>query len=228
MNTGRLFLGVIVVAVGIVFLLSTADVLDAGEAVGEWWPAAIVVLGVVQVLSEARVTPAAAVLTVVGAALLGVTTGLFGDDAWGLVWPVALILVGLWIMVGFGRRRSPALRARDEVNSLAVLGSAREGTSSKRFRRASATAVLGGVTLDLSEAEPVPEGATVAATAILGGVELLVPRGWVVEVRGLPLLGGWDDTTERVSASPGAPRLEVTALVVLGGIEVKHARRWAR
>ncbi|MFH1104411.1 MAG: hypothetical protein V1757_05655, partial [Actinomycetota bacterium] len=69
-------------------------------------------------------------------------------------------------------------------------------------------------------------GANVSVTSILASVSILVPRGWVVEIRGLPLLGGWDDTTDHNVVGPGSPRLEVQALVVLGGLEVKHAGRW--
>jgi hypothetical protein len=83
------------------------------------------------------------------------------------------------------------------------------------------------VTLDLSEATPATTGAVVDATAVLGSITVLVPRGWLVEVRGIPVLGGWDDTTDRSSIGSGAPRLEVRALVALGGLEVKHAGRWS-
>jgi predicted membrane protein len=100
-------------------------------------------------------------------------------------------------------------------------------TRSQQFRHASLTAVLGGVTLDLSEATPATTGAVIDATTILGGVTILVPRGWIVEVRGIPVLGGWDDTTDRSAIGSGAPRVEVRALVALGGLEVKHAGRWA-
>jgi hypothetical protein len=40
------------------------------------------------------------------------------------------------------------------------------------LRGAELTAVLGGVTLDLRNALPAPEGATVTATAVFGGLEL--------------------------------------------------------
>jgi hypothetical protein len=158
--------------------------------------------------------------------MLGVTTGLFGSDAWDYVWPSALVLVGLWLILGWGKRLGSRPADDAEIEGIAVLGSALHATRSKEFRRASLTAVLGGITLDLNEALPVSGGAAVSVTAILGGVVILVPRGWVVEIRGLPLMGGWDDTTDRAAAGAGGPRLEVQALVVLGGLEVKHATRW--
>ncbi len=226
MNAGRGLFGAVLAAVGVVFLLGTADVLDAGAVIAAWWPLAIVLLGVLQATSIHRMSGAALTLIVVGTLLVGVTTGLFGSDAWRFVWPAALVAIGLWLALGWGRRLGSRPSDDEEVDGIAVLGSARLATRSQSFRRASVTAVLGGVTLDLTQAAPVPPGGEIAVTSILGGVTVLVPRGWVVEIRGLPILGSWDDTTDRRSAGAGSPRLEVQALVVLGGLEVKHAARW--
>ena len=227
MNAGRLFVGAVLVAVGVLFLLEANDVVDAGATMAAWWPVAVVGLGVFHALDRRRITTGAVTLIAVGAALLVITTDVFGEESWDLVWPVALIAAGSWLVLGWGRRsvrRTPAL---DTVDGIAVLSSARVATRSQQFRSGSLTAVLGGITLDLSEAAPVATGAVVDATAVLGSVTVLVPRGWLVELRGVPILGGWDDTTDRSAIGSGAPRLEVRALVALGGIEVKHAGRWA-
>jgi hypothetical protein len=226
MNAGRGLFGAVLAALGVVLLLDTADVLDAGRVVAAWWPVTIVLLGLLHIGSVHRASGAGVTLVVVGLVLLGVSTGLFGSEAWRFVWPAALIGVGGWLALGWGRRLGSRPSDDDEVDGIAVLGSARLATRSQGFRRASVTAVLGGVTLDLSRAAPVPSGGEVTITSILGGVNVLVPRGWVVEIRGLPILGSWDDTTDRQGLGPESPRLEVQALVVLGGIEVKHSARW--
>jgi len=226
MNGGRLLFGSLLAAFGVVFLLGSADIVDAGEIISGWWPAAIVALGVFQLTAGRRTRRSAGVLIAIGLGLLAVTTGLLGSDAWAYVWPVALILVGLWIVLGWGRRYGSRPSDDEVVEGIAVLGSAHLATRSQTFRRASVTSILGGVTLDLTEALPVAGGANVSITALLGGVSVLVPRGWLVEIRGLPLMGGWDDTTDRAAVGPAAPRLEIQVLVALGGIEVKHAGRW--
>jgi hypothetical protein len=83
--------------------------------------------------------------------------------------------------------------------------------------------VFGGVTLDLRQARPAPAGASVTATAFFGGIDIIVPRGWRVTLRGTPILGGVNNKTELAPAPPdGAPALLVDALAVLGGVEVKH------
>jgi hypothetical protein len=227
LNAGRVLFGSALAAVGVLFLLDSAEVLDAGDAIAAWWPGAIVALGLFHAASGRGLTGGAVALIGIGAALLGVTSGVFGSDAWGYVWPAALILIGIWLIVGWGKRLGARPADDDEIDGIAVLGSALHTTRSKGFRRASLTAVLGGVTLDLNDALPIAGGAAVSVTAIMGSVVVLVPSGWVVEIRGLPLMGGWDDTTDRAATGPGAPRLEIQALCVLGGLEVKHATRWS-
>lgn len=226
MNPGRALVGTLVAGVGLAFLLGSLGVLDAGETIRQWWPIGIVALGLVHLPGSRGPRGGGVALVVAGLVLLGVTTGRFGSDAWAYVWPSALIAVGLWILLGWGRRYGIRPNDDERVDGIAVFGSARLATRSQSFRSASLTSVLGGITLDLTEARPVAGGGEITVTALLGGVTILVPRGWVVEIRGIPLLGGWDDTTDRSGIGPDAPRLEVQALVALGGVEVKHGVRW--
>lgn len=226
-NAGRMLVGALLVAVGVLYTLDANDTLDAAETFADWWPLAVLGLGVSHAVDRGRLTTGSSVLVLVGAALLAITTDLLGSRAWEFVWPAALIGAGIWIVFGWSRRSARRKPAAETLDGIAVLSATRVGTSSDRFRRASLTAVLGGVTLDLSEATPATSGAVVDATALLGSVTVLVPRGWLVDVRGIPVLGGWDDTTDRASVGSGAPRLEVRTLVVLGGLEVKHAGRWS-
>ena len=227
MNAGRVFVGSVLVGVGVVFVLDANEVLGAGETIRSWWPLTVIGLGAFHALDRGRVTVGSTVLVAAGGLLLATTTDVLGDGAWEMVWPIALIGSGVWLVLGWGRRSTRRIPDLDTVDGLAVLSGVRVASRSDHFRHASLTAVLGGVTLDLSEATPAATGAVVDATAILGGVAILVPRGWSVELRGIPLLGGWDDTTDRSSIGPDAPRLEVRALVALGGLEVKHAGRWS-
>lgn len=223
MTAGRFAVGTALVAIGLVFALDAAGVTDAGPVVARWWPLVLVVLGATQIALERRASFPATALVVIGLFALAGTTGALEGRLWSLAWPGALILVGAWL--AFGRRRPAAVRAA-RVTRLAVLTTSNLAVKSKGFRSADLTAVLGGVRCDLTKAELHPSGARVSATAVLGSVVVIVPEGWRVRVRGLPVFGGWDDTTSR-EVAPGAPELEVRAVVVLGGVEARHPRRWA-
>ena len=82
--------------------------------------------------------------------------------------------------------------------------------------------MFGGVEADLSAATLALDGAGIDATAVFGGIELLVPPGWRVEIRGLPIFGGWTDRTSSQPLPPGSPTLQIRALTAFGGLEVKR------
>lgn len=222
MTAGRFAVGTVLVGIGALFALDAFGGVEGGAILADWWPLGLVFLGGSQIVIDVRVSVASAVLVGVGVFALAGTTGLLEGRVWSVAWPVALIALGAWL--AFGRRR-PTIVRRAEVTRLAVLTSSNLSVRARQFRRADLTAVLGGIRLDLTRAALHPSGARISAAAVLGAVIVIVPQGWRVRVRGLPVFGGWDDTTSRV-VPEDAPTLEVRALVVLGGVEARHPHRW--
>jgi len=179
----------------------------------------------VQAFSEKRVSAVAAVLVVGGALLLTVSTGLLGKTAWAVTWPILVVLAGAWLLSGWGRQRRVA--GQDpEFSRLSVFNSVRVASRATALRRVALTAVFGKLRLDLTGARLDPAGARVSATSVFGHIDVIVPEGWAVKVRGVPLAGAWDDTVSRRGVGPRSPRLDVHVLVVIGGVEVKHKPRW--
>jgi len=223
---GRELLGALVIAFGVVFLLDAAGALDAGEAIGDWWPAIVIAVGVAQLAEGRKAYAGPAIVIAAGVVLLLFTTDVLTDDAWAYIWPVILIGVGLALLLRVGRALPKGGPGAGEVlRASGIFSGAEVASSSKSFRGASLTAIFGGVTLDLREAHPEPEGARVKATAAFGGVDILVPHGWSVAVRATPILGGVDDHTDRAEVAPeGAPRLDVDAVALFGGVDIKHRR----
>ena len=79
------------------------------------------------------------------------------------------------------------------------------------------TAIMGGCELDLREARMAGDEAHIAAFALWGGIEIRVPREWLVLNESSALMGGVDDATR---PHPGAnrPRLVVRGFALMGGI----------
>ena len=95
------------------------------------------------------------------------------------------------------------------------------GSRTSEVRRL--TAIFGGITLDLRDARPAPEGASINATAAFGGIDILVPKGWRISVRSTPIFGGLDDRTDRSQPlAADAPTLHVDAVSIFGGVALKH------
>ncbi len=66
---------------------------------------------------------------------------------------------------------------------------------------------------------------TIHAYALMGGVQIIVPEDIDVDVAGIGLMGGFDHSATG-PGKPGAPRLKVIGLALMGGVNVK--RRPAR
>jgi hypothetical protein len=224
-DLGRLLVGLVVVTVGALFLLDAADALDAGAAIAGWWPVVFVVAGLFTLLERPPARVRGVLLAVAGAVGLLFTTDVLDPSAWKYVWPVAVIAAGVAVIARWrGGRVAPGL-PEDTLRATAVFGGSELHSTAAEFRGAWVTAVFGGVTLDLREATPAVGGASVNTTAAFGGVEILVPRGWRIAVRSVPIFGGVEDKTDHtVMPAPDAPVLRVDAVSLFGGVEIKHGK----
>lgn len=210
-------LGVLVVAIGVAALLDQLDVVDVslGQIVSTWWPLAIVAVGVAALATVPRAWVGPAGLLAVGLLLQLGQLGLLDVSVWGLIWPIGIILVGISLITRLGTPGTD-----DAVVNSAVIwwGSERRSTS-RAFQGGSLTAIMGGIELDLRQADIVGR-AEIAVFALWGGVEIKVPTTWRVTVTGLPVLGGWEDKTTP-PLDPHAPELVVHVTAIMGGAEIR-------
>ncbi|MBO1337711.1 DUF1707 domain-containing protein [Streptomyces sp. VRA16 Mangrove soil] len=89
-------------------------------------------------------------------------------------------------------------------------------------RRMDCVAVMGGGELDLREANFEDREVTINCVAIMGGVNVIVPPGVEVVVRGIGIMGGFDHRESGVPGEPGAPRVIVTGFAFWGGVGVER------
>jgi predicted membrane protein len=217
MSWGRLFFGVMIIGVGAILLLDNADVLDAGEAFATFWPSIIIFAGVLTFAANPRHWPVALIITAVGLAFL--LSNLELVDLASLIFPAALIIVGL--MVLFGRGLGSKVETGDTVNSFNVFSGSELASHSKQFQGGSVSAVFGGAELDLRDAVPAKD-ATLDVFTAFGGVEMKVPRDWQVQVKGMPIFGGIDNDTAKAQLPEDHPVLHVNATVLFGALEIGH------
>lgn len=230
MRTRGLVLGSALIGIGLLFLLEETDAInDAGAIIADWWPVIVLVAAAEHLLDRDRPVGGGLLLAAVGAVLLAITTDLVGAPVWSLVWPVVLILVGVWLLA---RPRPPGLHAvthtaRDgqtpeaSVRATAFFSSRRVVSTARPLAGGAVTALFGAVDLDLTGAS-IEDGATIEAAAIFGGVDITVPHGWRVVVDGPAIFGGTDNTVPPPT-DPAAPTLRVDATALFGGIEVRAA-----
>lgn len=90
-----------------------------------------------------------------------------------------------------------------------------------------ATAIMGGVEIDLRDVRFTASVLTIRCTAIMGGIEIVVPPDVGVESSGLAIMGGFGGRGVGPGA-PGAPHVRVTGLALMGGVEIKRRERGER
>jgi hypothetical protein len=83
-----------------------------------------------------------------------------------------------------------------------------------------AVAFLGGIDLDLRDAEIEAAESQLTLHTVLGGADIKVPEGVDLEVGGFSLLGGKDVRGGTRPLGPGAPKLTIRAYTFLGGVSV--------
>lgn len=225
--TPHLVLGVAALVAGVLLLAGNLGFAPASRVL-RFWPAALVVLGLVKLARAGSVGGA-----VSGAVWLGAGAWLFANnlglltitlwDAARTYWPLLLVALGLSIVRQTLRRRDPepALDPRNDLHVVAILGGNTGASGSHAFRGGELTAILGGVELDLREARMLNGRAVIDIFTMWGGLELKVPEGWVVENQMVIALGGYEDRTRPVGAAD-APRLVLRGTTVMGGIEVRN------
>ncbi|MFI6004556.1 DUF1707 domain-containing protein [Streptomyces sp. NPDC051366] len=88
--------------------------------------------------------------------------------------------------------------------------------------RFNAVAFWGGGELDLREADFAAREVVITCVAIMGGIEITVPPGVEVDVRGIGIMGAFDQGKALENRpEPGAPRVIVNGLAFWGGVAVK-------
>ncbi|MFD9573845.1 DUF1707 domain-containing protein [Streptomyces sp. NPDC059982] len=87
--------------------------------------------------------------------------------------------------------------------------------------RFNAVAFWGGGDLDLREADFSQREVVITCVAIMGGIQITVPPGVEVDVRGIGVMGAFDQSGTPIAPQPGAPRVIVNGLAFWGGVEVR-------
>jgi hypothetical protein len=87
-------------------------------------------------------------------------------------------------------------------------------------RSLTALCVFGGSSIDFRRAIVPEEGVAISCLCLFGGVDIIVPPGMRVRVRGVGIFGGFDRTENEVD-DPNAPTIVVEGLALFGGVSVR-------
>lgn len=229
-GTHRLGIGILLTAIGLLILLDNLDVLDLGPFLGRWWPLLIVLVGLWKlVVWGAASIGSALLLILIGILCLLATLDVIAWSALFRLWPLLLIVAGAWLLLRPSRHRSKkqeveAGEASDFLDVWALFGGAERRVTSQQFKGGNATAIFGGIDIDLREAQLTEGEHSLHLTALFGGVDVFVPHDWDITVTGTPIFGSLEDERRRTQPMErhAKGRLYISGFAVFGGIEIKN------
>lgn len=105
--------------------------------------------------------------------------------------------------------------------AIAIMGGARRRGRWVIPRRYTCFALMGGIELDLREAQFSERDVTIQAFSLMGGVSVIAPEDIEIDVTGLGIMGGFDHEASG-PGTPGAPRLKVIGFSLMGGVDVRR------
>lgn len=223
----QVVLGIVVMAMGVLFLLDNLDIFNFHNAI-HFWPMVFILFGLLKIYDSN--TPSGSiigvVLVVAGVMMTMNRMGYF-FLSWHTMWPILLIVFGVSVVYKAMSSRSVTapkasqadLSSDAVLDVTALLGGFERRVLSQDFRGGEVTAIMGGCSLDLRECSMASE-ATINVFAMFGGITLRVPPDWTVLLQGTPIMGGFDEKT----ASPphSEKRLIIKGYAIMGGVEVRN------
>jgi hypothetical protein len=221
--TPQLVMGLLIVVLGVLLTLENIGVADVGRYVARYWPAALIIVGLMKLWQWRRDGFGAfggLMFVLFGTLLLLDSTGVVAWS-WEDMWPLILVFIGgSMVWRGMQRPRPSTDDSTAAVSGMAVLGGVKRRNNAQAFKGGDLTAIMGGCEIDLRQAAINGE-AVIDVFAMWGGIELRVPENWTVISRVTPLLGGVEDKSVP-PPPPAVHRLVLRGMAIMGGIEVKN------
>lgn len=218
----RSIIGVFILLLGVVFFLDTLDILPISgyNLFHSYWPLLLIMIGVLTLFDKTSNNGFSIILIIVGMFYQLKKLGYIFHNVslWSLIWPTVLIIVGIWFI--FPKKKHEV--SSDTLNNTVLFSGGDIYSKSNNFKGGELTALFGGLDVDLRDAviqgsEPVE----IDIFTAFGGIDMKVPDDWTVEVKCIPLFGGWDNKHRRRSGENiYGPVLVVKGIILFGGLDI--------
>ena len=153
---GRIFWGLLLIIMGVLFLFDRMGRLDFGDLVGRYWPVIFILIGISILLSNNFKNAGSGVFFILfGTFFLLLRLRIFERTVWHYLWPLAIIGVGLWILlrpVWHPDRKAIGAMTADELNISQIFSGSVRRIESQSFKGGKADVVFGSAEIDLRAA----------------------------------------------------------------------------
>ena len=222
---GRIFSGLLIILIGVLFLLGNLGRLDIGDVFSTYWPLILIFIGLWHLIAhEFRSAGFGAILILIGGFFMLVNLDVIRGRVWLYFWPLLIIAAGLWIIFKPRfkpfKEKAPEIKEKD-LDAFIIFSGIKRRFNTPEFRGGKATALFGGIDLDFTQAGLADNKASIELTAIFGGIDVLVPNDWEVVIDSSSIFGAVEDKHRGPREAEKKATLFVRATVIFGGIEIK-------
>lgn len=171
--------------------------------------------------------------------MIGIGLVFLADDIYPIknyVWPAAIILVGLIVILRPARPKKipetseninpdPVVHEatsikEDILDVTSVFGGSKRIVLSKNFKGGEVVSVFGGADINLTQAD-FTNAIKIEIVAIFGGATLIVPANWEIRSETVAIMGAIDDKRNPTAVTNPEKVLILEGTVMFGGIEIK-------
>jgi predicted membrane protein len=158
------------------------------------------------------------------------------------IWPLILIVVGLFFILRPRKKRWPSWSEKknagmqaetinplseeehtqdDFVNSTCIFSGSKKVILSKNFKGGDMVNIFGGCEIDFTQAD-MSSPAVLEVTAIFGGATLIVPSNWAIQSEAVTIFGGISDKRKFTGiADPSTKTMILKGTIIFGGVEIR-------
>jgi len=227
-NNKRIVIGLVLITLAGLLFADNFDILP-----GNWehfvftWQTLLIVIGLISLAkNESRTT--GIILIAVGSFFLTARFLEFPYEIRHLFWPTVLAALGVMLIVKRGHHHtlsgSSEINTDDFIDDVAVFGGTEQKVKSRNFKGGRLTAIFGGSTFDMLDAQLAPGRNIVDVFCMFGGTKFIIPSDWKVRVEVTAIFGGFSDKRKSISTSETSFDREIVikGLVFFGGGEIKN------
>lgn len=225
-SSGKLWTGLILIILGIIFLIDNYNLINFNiPSFLLQWESILIIIGIVIFFSSKnKIT--GSILIIIG--LLGFFPNF---------WPIVLVIIGVYFILkskpqektDSNRNKNKPFNegetdlSEDYIDEIAIFGGGVKNIISDNFKGGRITAIFGGSEIRLNRSKLAKGENTLEIIALFGSTTLIVPREWKIDIKLIPIFGGFSDkrTKNTNLVYQNNSRLIIRGLVLFGGGEIK-------
>lgn len=216
-------LGILVIAVGVLFALDALGVMTAEISFDGWWTLFIIVPGICS-FWQSKDKIGSAIWVLIGILLFFAAQGFYEYDiAWKMILTLVIISAGIKLIkksLGVKGEEVHGTDSGETTECMAMFSSKESDYSGNDVMLARVGAVFGGAKCNLSNAK-LCNGAQLNVFCLFGGADIVVPENVQVKINTFCLFGGVADKRAVKKYDEQSIVLNINGFCIFGGADIK-------